>query len=307
MVLAAGEGRRLVPLTDELPKPALPVGNRPAAWFALDSLARAGLREVTLNAFHLADRLRETIEASCPPGVRLRFVTESVLLGTGGGIRNAWRPEGNEPLLVANGKLVFAPDLDAALRRHVESGAIATMVLREMPRNASFAPVEIDADGRVRRVRGLPETASGAGLRALMFTGVQILSARAWRDLPLGGDVVAQAYLPWLARGETVASVIDDGPWLDVGVSLGHYLDANLALATGTIAWPGVAPGPDGVLVDERARVGAGARLVQAVVGAGAVVAPDLVLRRVVVWPGARVERDLSDAIVTSGGRVVVP
>jgi mannose-1-phosphate guanylyltransferase len=305
MLVTAGLGTRLGVLSDELPKPAMPVANRPAAWFALDHLARFGVREIVLNTHHLADRLRAEVESHAPPGLTLTFVHEPRILGTGGGVRNAWHPIDGEHFVVMNGKLVFAPNLDRAMARHEASGAIATLVLRAMPTSGGFGAVEVDPEGHVRRIRGLPATASATGLAPRMFTGVQILAARAWRDLPDEGDVIEHAYARWLERGETVLGVDDDAAWVDVGVSPRDYLRANLALARGHIRWPGIMPGPGCVIADAGANLGPDASVTDAVVGAGARLAPGVRVARTVLWPGARCEADLTDAIVTSAGRVV--
>jgi NDP-sugar pyrophosphorylase family protein len=254
MLVAAGFGTRLDPLTRELPKPALPVGNRPIASFGLDVLARAGVDDVVVNTHHLGDRLRAALEGDHPRGTTLRFVHEPHILGTGGGVRNAWHPVDGEEFVVWNAKLLFEPDLARALEVHRQTDAIATLVLRELPAGSSFSPVEVDAEGRVLRIRAEPR--AGA-TRVRMFTGVQILSARAHRDLPLDGDVFEHAYLPWLARGEYVASVSDDAPWMDVGVALRHYADANVALANAALRWPGITPTRSGIIASA-ARIGDG-------------------------------------------------
>lgn len=311
MLVAAGYGTRLSPLTDELPKPAVPVANQPAAWFALDHLARAGVRDFAVNTHHLAGALRAALEPLAPPGVALRFVHEPEILGTGGGVRNAWQPADGEDFVVMNGKLLYGPDLERALSLHRESGAVATMLVRALPADAGFAPVEVDAEGRVRRLRGLPEAAADPGLTARMYTGVQILSARAHRDLPQAGDIIEHAYLPWLERGETVMGVLDEGGavgWRDVGVTPTHYLDANLAMLRGEVPWPGIEVGQDATIVADAAHVAGGARVSEAVVGAGATVPADTVLRRSVVWPDAHVPSGVvEDAIVTTAGVVLRP
>ena len=203
-----------------------------------------------------------------------------------------------------NAKLVFAPDLRAALARHRESGAIASMVLRPMPAGASFSPVLVDADGRVRAIRGGAEPPA-PGLAARMYTGVQILHPRAHRDLPDEGDVIEHAYQRWLARGEIVSSVTELAPWHDIGVTLRHYLHTNLALLRGELRWPGVEPDTRGVLIAADAQIASDASLDQVAVGRGARIAPGVSLRRCVVWPGAVADRNLQDAVVTP--RQVVP
>jgi mannose-1-phosphate guanylyltransferase len=307
MLVAAGFGTRLHPLTNELPKPALPVGNRPVAAFALEHLARFGIREVVCNTHHLGAELQRALEPHHPQSAQLSFVHEPVILGTGGGVRNAWQalgPQPGEELIVINAKLVYAPDLARALAAHRASGAIATMVLRALPAGTSFAAVEHEVDGRIRRIRGLPSASAGA-LSPAMFTGVQILSARALADLPLDGDMIEGAYLPWIARGEHVHGVLDEAPWIDVGVTLRTYLEANLALARGELRWPGIAPEPHSALIASSTPVTAAARLEAVVLGDGVKLEPDAELERVVAWPNASVPRRLRDAIVTSSGSVV--
>jgi mannose-1-phosphate guanylyltransferase len=304
MLVAAGLGTRLDPLTRELPKAALPLANRPVAWFACDHLARSGIRDAVVNTHHLAERLRAQLEQHCPPGLSLRFVHEPRILGTGGGVRNAWQPADGEDLLVMNAKLVFAPCVARALQMHRESRAIATMVLRERPAGSGFAPVEVDGDGRVRRIRGGPGSPQ-PGLTPRIYTGVQLLSARAWRDLPADGDIIEHAYLAWLARGETVASVTEPAPWIDVGVTPRHYLEANLRLANGQVVWPGITPSPRGLMLAPGTRLGAGCDLQQVVLGEGAEAAPGAVLTRVVGWPGAHLKGHLEDTVVTTEGKIV--
>jgi mannose-1-phosphate guanylyltransferase len=304
MLVAAGVGTRLDPLTRELPKPALPVANRPIAWFACDHLLRAGFDELVVNTHHLAGELRAALEPHVPAGQRLRFVHEPQILGTGGGVRNAWqRPIDGEDFVTMNAKLLFAPDLARALAVHRQSGAIATMVLRALPAGTRFTPVQVAVDGRVIAIGDVAAAPDAAVARATasarMFTGVQVLSPRAFADLPESGDIIRYSYARWLARGELVATVTDDAPFMDVGVTLRHYLDANVALAAGALRWPGVAPAPGGVFVDAAAQLGAGCALENAAVGAGASVAPGTRLQRVVLWPGTRTTTDLRDAIVT--------
>src|SRR5687767_4016794 len=90
LVLAAGLGTRLRPLTDRLPKPAVPVANRPLVSFALEHLGRAGVTRAVLNAHHLADALPPVVAKAAPSWLAARVVREPELLGTGGGVRNLW-------------------------------------------------------------------------------------------------------------------------------------------------------------------------------------------------------------------------
>lgn len=306
MVLAAGLGTRLRPLTLERPKPAVPVGNRPLACFALDTVASLGIRRAVVNTHHLGHALPGWLEPEAPRELALSFVHEPELLGTGGGLRNAWSllRDGDDPVVVVNGDILFEPDLRAALEVHRRLDAVATMVLRPDPRARDFGSVELDGEGRVRRLLGRP--VHPGPLATYMFTGVHVLSPRAVADLPETGCIVRESYRRWVDRGEVVAGHVDRSAWRDLG-TLPAYLAANLDLAAGEGAWPGVAP-PDGRgLVHPEARIDPDARIAHAVVGAGAEVAPGATLDRVVVWDGARAEGALRDAVVTRQRVVPIP
>ncbi len=300
MIVAAGLGTRLLPLTRELPKPGLPVGNRPLAWFALDHLRRSGVHEFVVNTHHLAPELQRELEREQPADVSLRFIHEPEILGTGGGLRNAWSPDDGEDFLVMNGKLLFAPDIARALIVHRETEAIATMVLRPLPSNESFGAVEIDHAGRVRRLLGEPHD-PGVPLRRMMFTGVHILSARAHRDLPTNGCVIRDAYRHWIDRGEIVTGVLDDAPWRDLGVTIRHYLDGNLSLLDSP--WPGMNRGDQHGLVDPSAEISARAVVSRSIIGPHAYIAPNVRVERSVVWPHARVTSDLINGVITTRGQ----
>jgi len=304
MIVAAGFGTRLAPLSDELPKPAVPVANRPLAWFALDHLYRSGVRDFVVNTHHLAEPLRDALEPLCPADARLELVHEPTILGTGGGVRNAWREPRDEPFVVLNGKLLFAPDLAAALASHRAHAALATLVLRPLAPGESFAPVEIDAGGRVRRIRGLPAS-SRADLTPLMFTGLQILDPRAHADLPHSGDIFEGAYQRWLERGEIVAAHVEHAPWRDLGVTVRHYWDGNMALCDGRERWPGITPDAQQNLIHPTATVAPDAMITRSVIGPGCRVLPGTRIEDSVLWPNVEAHGEVKQRVLTSAGRCV--
>jgi mannose-1-phosphate guanylyltransferase len=304
MIVAAGFGTRLAPLSDELPKPAVPVANRPLAWFALDHLYRSGLRDFVVNTHHLAERLRAALEGLCPADAALDFVHEPSILGTGGGVRNAWRAPRDEPFVVMNGKLLFAPDLAAALATHRAHGALATLVLRPLGPGERFAAVEIDTEGRVRRIRGAPARDT-AGLTPWVFTGLQILEPRAHADLPESGDVFDGAYQGWLERGEIIAAHVEHAPWRDLGVTVQHYWDANMALCDGREHWPGITPDAQHNLIHPSASVAADARITRCVIGPGCRVLAGSRIEDSVLWSGVEAQGELQRLVLTTEGRRV--
>jgi mannose-1-phosphate guanylyltransferase len=227
LLLCAGLGTRLRPLTEERPKPLVPVLDRPLAAFAIDHLAAAGVRRVVANAHHLAEQIEPALSPLCSArGASLTVLREATLLGTGGAIRNALAHLGEE-FVVFNGDVLARPDLAQAMAAHRSLGARVTMVLRDDPRASALGAIELDAGGRVRRIldEGPP---AAVPTRRCVFTGVYVVSSSIADDLPAEGCVVRHTLRRLLARGEVVAGVLDDGPWFDLG-TLESYAAVNFA------------------------------------------------------------------------------
>ena len=297
MVFAAGLGARLRPLTEVLPKPVVPVANRPLAWFSLDYLNRFGVSDVVLNTHHLASQLRVKLEPHIPDGMRTRFVHESILLGTGGGLKNAWKPRDGESFVVVNGDTLFAPDLNAALDLHRELDAVATMIVREVPDPESYGSVTVDLSSKsVSGLLGVPRQSSFVH-KKFMFAGLHIFHPRAWRDLPDSGCIIRQTYRSWVDRGEIIGAFVDNGPWRELG-NMKRYIETNCAFASGKINWKGIVR--DSLcIISDSSSVGGETILENVVIGDNARIESGVSLKKVVIWEGARVERDLQNAIVT--------
>lgn len=302
MVLCAGLGTRLRPLTDERPKPLIPVSDRPLAAWALERLAGVGVRFVVANAHHLAAQVEPALSPwAARYGQSLRVLTEASLLGTGGAIRNALPHLGDE-FAVFNGDVLAAPDLRAAVALHRRHGARITMVLREDPRAARLGAIEVDADGRVRRILGEGPPPSCA-TRSCLFTGVYVVSREIADDLPTEGCVVRHTLRRLLARGEVVAGAVDRGPWHDLGTPEG-YAAAQFALLRGELQ-PLSPATPGALLVSRDAEVSPAVALAgPCVVGEGARISGSGALTRAIVWPGAALEAPARDVIVGLRARV---
>jgi mannose-1-phosphate guanylyltransferase len=294
IVLCAGLGTRLRPLTLERPKPAVPLLNRPLAGWTFALVRALGLTRVAINTHWLPDEMRAHAEAEARRcGLELLVSHEPEILGTGGGLRQARDRLGigrDRPLLVLNGDVLFDVDLARVLATHRDTGARATMVLREMPAGAAYSPVEADAAGAIRRIarHGTP----GHG-PASLFTGVHVLSPEALEFLPAGAcGVVETVYAPLLAAGDRISAAFEPGLWLDLGDPAG-YLDAHLTLLDGdaplgVLEAEGLLPrGPSGL--DPASDVDRTALVERSAIGAGAVVGPGARVIDSVVWPGARV------------------
>src|SRR5207247_3525289 len=154
MVLAAGRGTRLRPLTDTTPKPLLPVAGRPFLEHILEFLRAGGIREVVLNLHHLGRRIEEHLGDGARFGLRLRYSWENPILDTGGGIKRAEPLLAGEPFVVVNGDSLLELHLEDVVAFHQARGALATMVVRPDPEAACYGLIELETDDRVRRVVG---------------------------------------------------------------------------------------------------------------------------------------------------------
>jgi len=297
MIVAAGIGRRLQPLTLLRPKPAVPVRGIPLVAYPLALLAHAGVREVTVNVHHLPERLIEAGEAWCPPGVALCFSEEPVLLDTGGGIaRVAAFLRESDPCLLIGGDMVVDLDLPALIAQHRASGRAVTAVLRRDPRADEFGTIGVDRTGRMRRIGRRFDL--GGEVDSGVYTWVNVVSPRAFDWLP-EREVFSHLddwWAPELARGsDAIGAVVlplETCRWEPVGTPA-EYLHANFAL-----------PPLSYLDVDARARA-AGVRIQpDLIVGAGAEVAKGARLERVVVWDGERVPAGCTGRMgVFAGGR----
>jgi mannose-1-phosphate guanylyltransferase len=130
MLLAAGLGMRMRPLSLLAPKPAMPVLNRPLIHFILDWLARQGVRSVVVNLHYLPQAVERAVRSWHGRGLKFQFSYEDQVLGTGGGPRKVRDFFGNEPFLLVNGDAVCDFDLAALVGRHQKGKACATLALR---------------------------------------------------------------------------------------------------------------------------------------------------------------------------------
>ena len=297
MILAAGLGTRMQPLTALRPKPVLPVLGIPLLAWPLAWLTRHGVREVVLNVHHLPQATRAAAEAWAPAGLSVHFSEEPDLLDTGGGIRRAAEfLRESDPSVVIAGDMICDLDLASLVRRHRARGDRLTVALRDDPRGDRFGTIGLDAEGRVRRIARRFDL--GGETQAGVNTSVYVLSAKAFDTLP---DRAVFNHLddwvaPELATGaEDLRGVVFSPEallWEPVGTPA-EYLAVNLDV-------PPVsyfdAPG--------RARA-LGVRLApELVIGANARLGRNVRLRRAVVWDGETVPDGLHAADgVFAGGR----
>jgi mannose-1-phosphate guanylyltransferase/mannose-1-phosphate guanylyltransferase/phosphomannomutase len=307
LVLGAGLGTRLRPLTDQLPKPLLPVGLKPLITFAFDHLiADASADTFIVNTHHLAD----SFSAAFPGGkYRDRLIHcrhEPVLLETGGGIRNISNLlRGDRPLLVYHGDILTDLPLAPAIAFHRGSGHLATMILRSTsgPKHVAFDSASGTVlDVRDRFGRGLPHQHA--------FTGIYLVEPALLEFIPTETKISIIPILVDLIRGGKAVGgiVIDEGEWRDLG-SRKEYLEVHRALRSDLEErFPRYgAPDPRWrEWISPQAQMGDGARVLGgSAIGAGAIVGEGALIDDSIVWPGGEVAAGarLRGCIVRGGSR----
>ena len=217
MILAAGFGTRLRPLTIVTPKPLLPVGGRPMIVWNLLLLRRHDIRDVMINLHHLGTMIEQSLGDGAQFGMRITYSREPVILGTGGGIKQVEAWFSGEPALVLNGDTLFDLDLTALVAFHRRHDAAATLVLREDPDAARWGLVEVSDQSEVIRITGRGSTTS-IPTSARMFAGIHILHPRLLHVLEAGRESsIIDAYVAGIRRGERIMGYDFAGYWNDVG------------------------------------------------------------------------------------------
>ncbi len=298
MILAAGLGKRLLPLTEHCPKPLVPVMTRPLIYFSIDGLLRAGATRIAINAFYHAAAFAPALKRH--GATNLRLVTEEALLGTAGGIHNAlWASERatSDEVVVVNGDIFYTPDISAALAQHRASGAEATIFVRRMPMADKRATLVVE--DQVLRSFGFKADADLSAPPGHLFCGVHILSRHVLAELPKQGCMVLDVYQKWLEQGRKVHVFIDSSPWYELG-NVPDYCRAQFELLDSGFD-PGAANVTvhDGCLFDSSVERGAGSTIERSILGARVRVAAGVRVANVIAWPDSVIDHNLNDAIIT--------
>ncbi len=296
LVLAAGRGERLRPLTLTLPKPLLPVAGRPLAAWTLERLRSVGASTSAINLHHLGAQIRSTFGERFD-GMPLVYSDESAeLLGTGGALPPLRDFLGAAAtILLVNGDSLCRWPLRELLARHRQSGARATLLVHRHAPLARFGGGVAVERGRLVAFGRGPLAWEAARTRRV-FAGAAALAPELLERLPPGpSDIVEALYEPMLALGETIAVVETSRPWFDLGTPE-RYLEAGLAWGLSGLPERGarVAAGAEidptarlrRVVVEARAKVGAGARLADCLILPDAELGEGVRLRRAIVAPG---------------------
>jgi NDP-sugar pyrophosphorylase family protein len=279
MILAAGLGTRLRPLSLEIPKPVIPVLGQPLCGYAMTFLRDHGAASFLLNLHHGPETVREKVTAWAANRFPVEFTHEPEVLGTGGGIGNAREYLRGETFVTANSDAVARFPLADAFARHRAGGALATLVLLS-DRSKRYTPVRVRDDGRITGFGA----AAPAGAFDGFYTGYLIAEPELLDRIPRGRPscIVRDTLVPLIAAGAPICAFMTEGTFLDFGAPE-DYLRGTLAL----LAEREGGKGPHS-FAHPRASIGKGAIVgPDAVVEEGASVGSGATVRRAILWPGA--------------------
>src|ERR1051326_595443 len=183
IILSAGYGTRLWPLTEDRTKPALPILGKPLVGYVAEYIASYGFDDIVVNLHHRPESVRTALGDGSKFGVKLHYVEEPAILGTSGALDNTREFFENETFLAINGKIITDIDLNAALETHQKTNALATLVLLRNRKRERFSIVNVE-QGRVTGFGGMPDATGET--TPLMFTGIQLLEPRIFDYIPRG-------------------------------------------------------------------------------------------------------------------------
>ncbi len=227
LVLSAGYGERLRPLTETTPKPLLEVAGRPLIHYPLLMLKAAGITEVAINIHHLGKQIEDALRDGSELGLNITYSPEAVLMGTGGPLLMLRDYLAGEPFVILNCDTIIDLDLTRMIAFHQNRRGLATMVLRDGDDPDAYSRIEIDAESQIRRMRLLKPRTRGQftdyppdlsdevvrKLKPYMYCGVMICDPDVLSVMPPTGPfgLVADLLVPRFATGSKLYGFTHDG------------------------------------------------------------------------------------------------
>jgi mannose-1-phosphate guanylyltransferase len=282
-VLAAGKGTRLRPLTDDLPKPLIPISQKPLITFALDHLIQIGVESFVINTHRLPEAFSRVFPDNRYWNSPLKLVNEPILLGTGGGIKNVEPLLGNQPFIAYSGDILTDVDLGPLIKNHFEAGNDVTLGLR---RNTGLGAGIVMRNGRILAISNESDP-----VKNFDYANVSVWNPTIFEKIPAGQEV---SFIPivvkWIEQAGKIGGVtLDEGEWFNIG-SRAEYLKVHRKIFNQgwkphyvkMTGWP--------ERVATSAQVDPTAQLLGcSAVGENCRVGAQAVLEDTILWPGAQI------------------
>ncbi|MEK7747616.1 MAG: nucleotidyltransferase family protein [Nitrospirota bacterium] len=234
MILAAGFGHRLRPMTEHLPKPLLPVSGIPLIHYNILLLKHYGITDIMINVHYHADKIMDALGDGSQFNVQITYSKEDHILGTGGGIKNLQSKLGDADFLVINADILVDIDLAQLISFHQKNKPRATLVLRKDPNLAQYGIIETDSDARIQNILSKVPVAKGC-FQERMFTGIHIITPKVFDYIPPGTFYsITDSYIEMLKKEEHLCGYFMDGYWNDIGVEA-RYQEVSQGIKEGKI------------------------------------------------------------------------
>ena len=234
MILAAGFGTRLRPLTNKVPKPMVPIMNRPILEHTIHLLRSHGIQNITVNLHHLPEIIQEYFGDGEDFGVQLNWSHEPEILGTAGGIKKAQQFLEGEAFLVINSDVVTDIDLSKVLAFHKAQGSALTLVVREGDSPEQCDPIEVGADDRIVHMVGTSAKNKPDDTTRILFTGIQVMEPEIFERIPENKfyGTTTDVFPGMLEDGLPIFAYWHRGYWKDIG-TIQSYLEVHKDLLDG--------------------------------------------------------------------------
>lgn len=286
LILAAGRGSRLRPLTCIMAKPALRVIDRPLIWHITERLVRLGVSSILITLYHEAGSVL-TLGLDTDFDVPVKFLVEPELLGTGGGVRNAVPFITEDQVLICNGDTLWDFDPRPAIAEHMKYGYDLTLILTTTPAWRDYAAIRMDEHSRVVRIGTLAEIPGRTGHLSLpyTFTGMYVLKTSLLKFLPstCSFDFVQDFIVPLMMKGINIHGSPVEGFWADLG-TFERYLNGILCFASRV--WSA----PVEYVVGQDCNIGKGAQITNSILWDGVSIAPHTSLRNCIAVDQVRLD-----------------
>ncbi|MEA4970953.1 MAG: sugar phosphate nucleotidyltransferase [Candidatus Pelethousia sp.] len=324
VIMAGGEGKRLRPLTCTMPKPMVPLLNKPVIDYCVELLTAHGIADIAATLHYLPNMISQHLGDGRAFGANIRYSVEDKPLGTAGSVRAAVGDAASGPVLVLSGDAMTDIDLSALAERHAKSGAAATIVLKRVQVPTEYGVAILDETNRITRFLEKPQLSEV--FSDLANTGIYLLSPEAVEMIPQDTkyDFSMDLFPKMLKADMRIEGYITESYWCDIG-DLEQYLGAQRDMLLGKCAFETLAVEREGIWIEHGARISSDAAVIapcyigrDAEVAAGAVLADGAVLcsgsrvgtgssiKRSVLMPGARVREnvEIRGAILCEGAHV---
>jgi mannose-1-phosphate guanylyltransferase/phosphomannomutase len=334
MILAAGLGSRLRPLTALLPKPLVPILNRPLLWYLVNHVRQAGIRHIAINLHYRGEQIRSWLGRGEALGVEVTYSEEAELLGSAGAVQRLRQFFGNDPALIVHGDILFDVDLSDVIQYHLSHAARATIVLHPAHQRYNYGIIKVNAHGQIAQFVDQQVPGVSGPLAETLFTGVQILDPAVLDTIVLANvaALTTDVYPTLLRHPSHVYGYLMQGYWSDIGTPRRYWetnMDAARELVGSALRLGPEMEGPTltarldgppigGFSSGQACRSSSEGQLAggigpEVIVGEGCELAEDVRLVQSVLWPRVRVGRGatvegsiiLNDVTIPDGSQLI--